>query len=114
LQSHLLIVAQFHEVKEDRNESYNCIKIFWFLISTNNALLKVLPTFVADCHAIVVEKRLKQLMKLGKNTNDKVQRLTVRLSSQLMQKIEELAHTKRLTLSQLLREAVQSYIAAIE
>ncbi len=49
-------------------------------------------------------------MRLELKTNDKVQRLTVRLSSQLMQEIEDLAHTKRLTFSQLLREAVQSYI----
>ncbi len=53
-------------------------------------------------------------MKLEPKTNDKVKRLTVRLSSQLMQEIEELAHTKRLTFSQLLREAVQTYIATIE
>jgi predicted DNA binding CopG/RHH family protein len=69
---------------------------------------------VADCHAIVAVKSLKQLMRLEPKTNDKVQRLTVRLSSQLMQEIEELAHTKRLTFSQLLREAVQTYIATIE
>jgi predicted DNA-binding protein len=53
-------------------------------------------------------------MRLEPKTNDKVKRLTVRLSPQLMQAIEDLAHTKRLTLSQLLREAVQTYIAAVE
>jgi metal-responsive CopG/Arc/MetJ family transcriptional regulator len=53
-------------------------------------------------------------MRLGPKTNDKVQRLTVRLSTQLMQEIEELAHIKRLTFSQLLREAVQSYIATVK
>jgi metal-responsive CopG/Arc/MetJ family transcriptional regulator len=53
-------------------------------------------------------------MRIDTKTNDKVQRLTVRFTPQLMQEIEELAHTKRLTLSQLLREAVQTYIATVE
>jgi metal-responsive CopG/Arc/MetJ family transcriptional regulator len=53
-------------------------------------------------------------MKLEPKTNDKVERLTVRLSSQLMHEVEDLAYTKRLTLSQLLREAVQTYIAIVE
>jgi metal-responsive CopG/Arc/MetJ family transcriptional regulator len=49
-------------------------------------------------------------MRLEPKTNDKVERLTVRLSTQMMQEIEDLAYLKRLTLSQLLREAVLSYI----
>jgi metal-responsive CopG/Arc/MetJ family transcriptional regulator len=49
-------------------------------------------------------------MRLGPKTNDKVQRLTIRLSTHMMQEIEDLTHLKRLTMSQLLREAVQSYI----
>ncbi len=53
-------------------------------------------------------------MRLGPKTHDKIQRLTVRLSSKLIGEIEDLAHTKRLTLSQLLREAVQTYIATVE
>jgi predicted DNA-binding protein len=53
-------------------------------------------------------------MRLETKTNDKVQRLTIRLSTQMMQEIEDLAYLKRLTLSQLLREAVQTYIAAVE
>ncbi len=53
-------------------------------------------------------------MKLEPKTNDKVKRLTVRLSTQMMQEIKDLAYLKRLTLSQLLREAVKSYIAAVE
>jgi hypothetical protein len=53
-------------------------------------------------------------MKLGPKTNDKTKRLTVRLSPQLMQAIEDLAYLKRLTLSQLLRKAVQTYIAAVK
>ncbi len=53
-------------------------------------------------------------MRLEPKTNDKVERLTVRLSTQMMQEIEDLAYLKRLTLSQLLREAVQTYIAIVE